>query len=495
MSNMNIKKHSFVDFVRRWNRERMGLGTPEIHLKMADWLERSWRGKKVRLLLMAFRSSGKSTIAGLFAAWLLYINPALRILVLAADFSLAKKMVRNVRRILERHPLTSDIKPTKAEQWASDRFTVNRDLELRDPSMLARGITSNITGSRADIIICDDVEVPNTCDSPEKRENLRDLLMETEYVMVPEGTKLFIGTPHNYNTIYADAPRHELGEDEVFLQDFERMVIPVHDEEGVSAWPERFSAENIERIKRTSGPNRFSSQMLLRPVNIADGKLDPAALQFYGGTINYIKELDRLEICGRPMVSAHGYWDPAFGRGGGDASVFAAVYTDEDGQRWLHELKYLELDNFSDEDEATQQCRQVAFQAQLLRLPVVAVETNGIGKLLPQILRREIAKKGAPCAVKEIDNRRAKDLRILEAFDVVLAAKALHVHERVRDTPFLSEMMEWKPGKKHGRDDGLDAVAGALALEPLRTKSFPVRGRQKWTIGGGQHKAKTVIDV
>ncbi|HBR68280.1 MAG TPA: hypothetical protein DEA55_02770, partial [Rhodospirillaceae bacterium] len=103
---------------------------------MAAWLEKSWREKRARLLLMAFRSSGKSTIAGLFAAWLLYVNPALRILVLAADFALAKKMVRNVRRILERHPLTADLKPVKAEQWAGDRFTVSRDLELRDPSML-----------------------------------------------------------------------------------------------------------------------------------------------------------------------------------------------------------------------------------------------------------------------------------------------------------------------------------------------------------------------
>ncbi len=487
------KKHNFVDFIRKWNGQRMGLPTPEIHLKMAEWLERNWRDGKVRLLLMAFRSSGKSTIAGLFAAWLLYINPALRILVLAADFSLAKRMVRNVKRILERHPLTSDLKPAKLDQWAGDRFTVNRDLELRDPSMLARGITSNITGSRADVIICDDVEVPGTCSSPEKRELLRERLLEIDYVMVPGGTQIFIGTPHNYHTIYADKPRVELGEDAVFLSDFERLVIPVVDDEGVSAWPERFSIENIERIKTNSGPNKFASQMLLRPVNIAEGRLDPTALQFYDARLDYTKEINRLEINGRQMVSAHGYWDPAFGRGG-DNSVFAAVFTDEDGQYWLHKLLYIELDNHSDEDEAAQQCRQVAYQAQILRLPSVAVEDNGIGKMLPGILRTALAKNNVPCSVKSVHNNRPKDLRILEAFDVVLAARVLHVHESVRDTPFLSEMQEWKPGKKHGRDDGLDAVAGALALEPMRLRSFPKRGSQKWAVGGKQHKAKTVMD-
>ncbi|GJL84249.1 MAG: hypothetical protein DHS20C02_00240 [Micavibrio sp.] len=488
------QKHNFVDFIRRWNRERMNMPTPEIHLKMASWLEGNWRAGRVRMLLMAFRSSGKSTITGLFAAWLLYINPALRILVLAADFALAKKMVRNVRGILEAHPLTAHLKPKKAEQWSGDRFTVQREIELRDPSMLARGITSNITGSHADIIICDDVEVPGTCDSAEKREALRERLMETDYVLTAEGTKLFIGTPHNYHTIYGDAPRVELGEDDVFLPDFERLVIPVHDEDGVSAWPERFDLETIDRIKRSTGPNKFSSQMLLRPVNIAEGRLDPAALQFYDSRLNYIKELNQLEIEGRKMVSAHGYWDPAFGRGG-DNSVFAAVFTDEDGESWLHKLLYIELDNHSDEDEAAQQCQQVAFQAQILKLPSVAVEDNGIGKMLPGILRSALAKNNVPCSVKSVHNNRAKDLRILEAFDVVLASRSLHVHESVRDTPFLSEMMEWKPGKKRCKDDGLDAVAGALALEPMRAKSFPRRGQHTWQDTGKQHKAKTDFNV
>jgi len=160
-----------------WN-QRQNLTTPKLHLDMAHWLERAWKKGDKELLLMAFRSAGKSTMVGLFAAWLFYRDPNIRILVLAADFTLAKKMVRNVKRIIERHPLTNNMKPKAADQWASDRFTVKRSLELRDPSMIAKGVTSNITGSRADIVICDDVEVPNTCDSAEKRENLRERLAE-----------------------------------------------------------------------------------------------------------------------------------------------------------------------------------------------------------------------------------------------------------------------------------------------------------------------------
>ena len=169
----DITEADFKLFIVLWNQMQQQK-TPHIHIDMANWLERSWKTGKKHLLLQAFRSSGKSTIAGLFCAWLLYRHSDLRILVLAADEILAGKMVRNVKRIIERHPLTQKMKPSNADQWASDRFTVKRNMELRDPSMLARGITSNITGSRADIIICDDVEVPNTCDSAEKREDLRE---------------------------------------------------------------------------------------------------------------------------------------------------------------------------------------------------------------------------------------------------------------------------------------------------------------------------------
>ncbi len=485
----------FSVFVALWNC-RQGMDTPALHFRIAGWLQDMWERGKTRLLLQAFRSSGKSTLAGLFCAWLLYRRPSLRILVLAADLMLARRMVRNVKRIIERHPLTGRLKPERADQWGADRFTVQRDIELRDPSMLARGISANITGSRADIIICDDVEVPNTCDTADKRAGLRERLAETAYVLVPGGTQLYIGTPHTWYTIYADAPRTEIGESRVFLEGFSRLTIPVL-ENGRSAWPERFTPEDIERIRATTGPNRFSSQMMLTPVNIAEGRLDPALFRRYEADLSYLKEINLLTIGDRKMVSASAWWDPAFGRAGGDSSVLAVVYTDETGAFWLHRIAYLQGKSRDHElDEATQQCRQVAQIARALHLPAVAVEINGIGRFLPNILRRELALAKVPCAVREISSSKAKDVRIMEAFDVVLAARLLHVHTGVYDTPFIGEVQEWRPGAKGGRDDGLDAVAGALSLEPVRLARFYPGGRQSWRSGSaGPHEAKTDFEV
>ena len=88
-----------AEFVWIWN-TRQGQTTPCLHLRIARWLAARWQEGERELLLLAFRSSGKSTLVGLFCAWQLSCNPNLRILVLAGDFALAKKMVRNVKRII-----------------------------------------------------------------------------------------------------------------------------------------------------------------------------------------------------------------------------------------------------------------------------------------------------------------------------------------------------------------------------------------------------------
>lgn len=488
---MNPINHpvDFRLFLILWNNIQ-GQATPPVHLRMADWLQERWKGGDRRLLLMAFRSCGKSTIVGVFATWLLYAAPDLRILVLAAEGTLARRMVRNVRRMIERHPLTTHLKPPHADQWAGERFTVVRNLELRDPSMMARGVDANITGSRADIIICDDVEVPNTCDSAEKRRSLREVLSELDFILSPGGTILYVGTPHSWFTIYADVPRQEIGETRLFLEDYARLKIPILDAQGNSAWPERYSLDAIARMRRGTGLNKFTSQMLLEPANIAEGRLNPAQLLRYDDEIHYIKELNRLDLGPQRIVSCSAYWDPAFG--GGDGSVLAILFVDEDGALWLHRVAYLKGDGT--QDEATAQCRQVAELARQFYVPSITVEINGIGKFLPQILRREMGKARIPCVVLEHSNSRSKDLRILEAFETVMAARLLHVHGDVFKTPFLTEMQEWRPGATRGHDDGLDAVAGALALQPVRLKGGGFSGRQSWH-GAEIHTAKTDFEV
>jgi hypothetical protein len=305
---------------------------------------------------------------------------------------------------------------------------------------------------------------------------LRERLAEAEFILTPGGLILYAGTPHTEESLYRE------GDD--FLDGYRRIVVPILDAEGQSAWPERFDAEGIEALRRRVGPIRFARQMMLEPVPAAAARLDPALLLPYAEETEYREANGRAQLwlLGRRMVSGGGYWDPSYGREqGSDGSVLAAGYCDAESHHFLHRIAWITQRADASDDPATQQCQSVARLADELHLPVVRVETNGLGRFLPGLLQREMARQGVACAVMEQANRRPKAERILAAFDPLMAARRLHAHNSVLRTPFAREMAEWRPDAKGARDDALDAAAGMILAEPVRLPALPPRPvRPSW---------------
>ena len=189
------------DFLDEWNKI-LGFSTPTHHYQIMRFLVDVLNNEPHRGLLNAFRHSGKSTVVGVFAACVLYHNPNTRILILSAESGLASRMVSHIKNILENHPFCFEILPDVKKEWGSHKITIKRPVGIREPSVICQGITGNITGMRSDLIICDDVEVPNTCNTAQKREMLRERLRELDFILSPNGTMIYIGTPHTTDTIY-----------------------------------------------------------------------------------------------------------------------------------------------------------------------------------------------------------------------------------------------------------------------------------------------------
>lgn len=505
---MSNEKVNFLEFAWYWNKLQ-GYSTPSHQQKMINWLEKTYHKDNRQALLMAFRNSGKSTIVGLFCSWILYVNPDMRILVLAADYALAKKMVRNVKRIIEQHPLTLGLKPARLGQWASDQFTINRDLELRDPSMLAKGLNANITGLRADIIICDDVEVPKTSDNAYKRGELKEKLAELDFVLVPSGMILYIGTPHSYYTIYRTKEEDEGGKDyneeQPFLLGFDKLKIPILNSVGKSNWENRFSVEKISSIRIRSGENKFQSQMMLKPVNITEGYFDISRLTTYESEINYLQSNgeNALTINDKKMLSVSCCWDPSFaiskdGKSKSDDSVVACVFTDSDGKYWLHDIEYIKVDYKDIDESASLQCQKIVEFIKRNFIPSIQIETNGIGKFLPGLLKKELSIKNISCAVLEKHNSKNKEQRIIEALEVILANKALNINKKIYQTNFIAELREWTPIGNKNKDDAIDAVASCIISEPIRIPRFDSKKAMKHNWQGGvnpQFQASTKFNL
>jgi len=64
------------------------------------------------------------------------------------------------------------------------------------------GVTGQLTGSRADIIIADDVEVPNNSMTHMMREKLAETVKEFDAVLKPDGRIIYLGTPQCEMSLY-----------------------------------------------------------------------------------------------------------------------------------------------------------------------------------------------------------------------------------------------------------------------------------------------------
>ena len=256
--------------------------------------------------------------------------------------------------------------------------------------------------------------------------------------------------------------------DEAFLSGYDVLKIPVM-VNGKSVWNERFPISKIEKLKKTVGMKKFSAQMMLTPVDIREGRFDVSKLSFYSSSLQ-VCERNRLldfSIDGKKIIYASCWWDPAYGSKDGDGSVVSVIFIDTDGKYYLHDVEYLYHSDMEEVDSAYEQCVKVAEFLKRNHIPLIYVESNGIGKFLPEFLKSQLLKMGINVQVVAKTSKVSKSLRILDAFDVITSAGYLFVSEKVKQTPFIAEFSDWNVDSK-GHDDGLDSVAGAILSEPVK---------------------------
>lgn len=259
--------------------------------------------------------------------------------------------------------------------------------------------------------------------------------------------------------------------------------------DGAPVWPELFPIEKIEQLREIVGPRHFSSQMMLAYVSEDKARLDPGALHFYDGEFDcrtatikssYMGK-NGIELCTlnfeHSITGYACYWDPSGGRVKSDASVCVLLYRDDKNRRaFIHDVRYLSVSE-SDAHPLATQCELVLDFMCMHGLRKIAIEVNGIGNALPEILTSVAKKRGVGVIVQKIINHTRKETRILDAIEPVLTTGRLWAHSRIKTTPLLSEMLGWSPIARSQNDDGLDAVAGSLLLQamPVRAASQSMR--------------------
>lgn len=161
------------------------------------------------IMVQAQRGQAKTTITAIFAVWCLLHNPTFRVLILSAGGKQANEIstliVRLIMTMDELECLRPD--PTNGDRTSVEAFDVHYTLKGVDksPSVACVGITGNLQGKRADLLIADDIESQKNARTATMRELLLELTRDFTSICAT-GRIVYLGTPQSQDSIYNTLP-------------------------------------------------------------------------------------------------------------------------------------------------------------------------------------------------------------------------------------------------------------------------------------------------
>lgn len=184
-----------------WRHLNLPDPTP-IQYDIAHYLQHGPR----RSVIEAFRGVGKSWETCAFVCWALWNQPQLKIEIISASKDRADANATFIKRLIHEMPVLQHLRPGQDQRDSMLIFDVGPATPDPAPSVKAAGITGQITGSRADILIADDIEVPNNSATQMMRDKLSEAVKEFDAILKPGGRIIYLGTPQCEMSLYNQLP-------------------------------------------------------------------------------------------------------------------------------------------------------------------------------------------------------------------------------------------------------------------------------------------------
>ena len=477
-------------------------------LCIAEYLQ---QGPK-RLQIQAFRGVGKSWITAAFVLWTLYNNPDKKIMVVSASKDRADSFSIFCQRLVLEVPWLAHLKPKSDDQrWSRVSFDVGPAKPHQAPSVKSVGITGQLTGSRADLMILDDVEVPGNSMTELMREKLLQLCTETESILTPnpDSRIMFLGTPQTTFTIYRKLAERNYrpfvwpSRYPKKLANYEGLLAPqlVEDiENGAKPWevtdPDRFSDEDLIEREAAMGRSNFMLQFMLDttlsdaekfPLKMADlivtsvnPTTAPESIIWCSDPQNIIKEAPTVGLPGDYFYSPmqlQGQWDDyseticSIDPSGRGSDETAATYISQrNGFLYVHEMRAYR-DGYSDKTllDILRGCRKY-------KVSKLLIETNFGDGIVAELFKKHLIQTKQNIDVEEVRANVRKEDRIIDALEPVLNQHRLVIDRGLIDWDYnsnkdappeerllymlfyqFSRMCREKGAVKH--DDRLDSLA------------------------------------
>ena len=447
-----------------WKQLNLPDPTP-VQYDIADYVQ---NGPK-RRVIQAFRGVGKSWITSAYVCHQLLMDPSKNILVVSASKQRSDDFSTFTLRLIHEMSILEHLKPREDQRNSKVAFDVGPAPASHAPSVVSKGITSQITGSRADLIIADDVESLNNSATQMMRDKLLETIKEFDAVLKPDGEILYLGTPQTEMTIYSalsergyktriwparipsESQKNRMG------STLAPLVQALTEDSGTPVDPQRFNNEDLMEREASYGRTGFALQFMLDatlsdqnryPLKLSDllvmsisGDEGPEKVVWAPDRDRVVEDLPCVGLSGdryyTPFEVSHGWKkftgsvlaiDPS-GRGA-DETAYAVVkmingflfVTDAGGIEGGYEDKALQ---------------RLAVIAREQKVNLVLVESNFGDGMFTALLKPVLAKI-YKVTVEEVRHSTQKERRIIDTLEPVMNQHRLVINRKVIEQDYDS---------------------------------------------------------
>jgi len=465
-----------------------------------------------RFIVEGFRGVAKSFITCAYAVWTLWRDPQKKVEIVSASKDRADANAIFIKRIIYTLPFLAHLKARPDQRDQQNLFDVGPAVPDISPSIKSVGISGQLTGSRADLLIADDVEVANNSGTQTQRDKLNEAVKEFDAIIKPKGQIVYLGTPQNEMSLYNELQQRgyrcriwtvlypeSLSEREFYGDRLAKIIADKYDNNpelyaGKPTDPRRFDEEEIYKRRLSYGKAGFALQFMLN-TNLSDQEKYPlkvqdliiANLSIDEANLKWYWSNDRqLRINDLPCVALKGdyFYEPQ-GRSNEVFEYTGTVMAVDPSGRGKDEtsyavVKYLNGYLFVLEVGGTREgysdstLRQLANKAKIYGVNEIVVEGNFGDGMFSQLFK-PVLNDIHPCSVTEVKNYAQKEARIIDTLEPVMMRHKLIIHKQViiddyqvyENAPAYSLIYQMtRLSRDRGalaHDDRLDALCMAVA--------------------------------
>lgn len=342
----------------------------QCHVDLLNWWQSSARKRNCLVLLP--RGHLKSQLIAYKTAWELTRDPTSTILYVSATSDLAEAQLGLIKQILTSPVYTKYwpemVNPEEAKRakWNNSEIAVDHPARMRegirDPSVKAAGLTTNITGFHATNVKLDDVVVPGNAYTEEGRQKVANLISQIASIKEPEAITDCVGTRYHgkdqYDTFLKQSYKLYDENDEIVAEEWVwDSYIKVVEEEGVFLWPRARRADgksfgfNRNILSQIKAEYEDKTQYFAQYYNNPN---DPSLIRIGANKFQYFERKFIREEGGRwwirdKPINVYAGMDFAFSlKKKADFSALAVVGVDSDNNYYVLDIYRFKTDRISE---------------------------------------------------------------------------------------------------------------------------------------------------